>query len=86
MALLPSGNIPSDSIVVDPTIFDQEALASAESLYRWVMHFNSTLNTVATGVAIWLIVWKSPDSMRVYKWYLLNLTVILCCCCSSTHC
>jgi len=78
MLLQPSGGISIDSIEVDPTIYDQEALASAESLYQQIMHFNSTLNTIATAVAVWLIVCQSPDSMRVYKWYLLNLTVTHC--------
>lgn len=43
--------------------------------YALLMHLNSFMNAVSTGLAVYLIVWKSPAAMGNYKWFLLNMTV-----------
>ncbi|KAH7716794.1 hypothetical protein AAVH_15814 [Aphelenchoides avenae] len=52
-------------------IKDDLALAA----YKAFMHFNAISNTVMFVVVVWLLLTKTPDSMRTYRWYLLNMSV-----------
>lgn len=45
--------------------------------YYLLLHSITALNTLVTALSIWIIVQYSPDSMRVYKWFLLNVSVRL---------
>lgn len=43
--------------------------------YKTLMHFNSASNTVLLALVLWLLLRKTPDSMKAYRWYLMNLSV-----------
>ncbi|KAI1694594.1 serpentine type 7TM GPCR chemoreceptor srh domain-containing protein [Ditylenchus destructor] len=42
------------------------------SVYQNCMHINSVFNSVVTAVVIFIILRKTPDSMKTYKWFLIN--------------
>ncbi|KAI1701540.1 serpentine type 7TM GPCR chemoreceptor srh domain-containing protein [Ditylenchus destructor] len=46
-------------------------------IYVWFMRFNAFLATTITILVIYLILKCTPKAMKVYKWFLLNLS--LCC-------
>ncbi|KAI1697783.1 serpentine type 7TM GPCR chemoreceptor srh domain-containing protein [Ditylenchus destructor] len=45
------------------------------TLYSLLLHINTIFNTLSTAFLIFLILKYSPESMSVYKWYLLNMTI-----------
>ncbi|KAI1711856.1 serpentine type 7TM GPCR chemoreceptor srh domain-containing protein [Ditylenchus destructor] len=47
------------------------------SVYTTCMHLNSVFNTVVTVVVVFIMLRKTPESMKTYKWYLINAAV--CC-------
>jgi hypothetical protein len=44
-------------------------------VFQLQLHISSVLDTSANLLAIWLIVTKSPGSMKTYKWFLLNVVI-----------
>ena len=43
--------------------------------FLWKLHGNGVLSLVFTIIAVYMIVFKSPATMKHYKWFLLNITV-----------
>ncbi|KAI1697672.1 serpentine type 7TM GPCR chemoreceptor srh domain-containing protein [Ditylenchus destructor] len=52
-------------------------------LYVWLMRLNFILNTLISVLVIYLIFKHTPKAMKVYKWFLLNLS--LCCYLLDAH-
>lgn len=49
--------------------------AYADPWYFGVLHVNTVLSCFSSAVAFYFIVARSPPSIGVYKWYLLNISV-----------
>ncbi|KAI1700650.1 serpentine type 7TM GPCR chemoreceptor srh domain-containing protein [Ditylenchus destructor] len=47
------------------------------SVYTNIMHINSVFNSVVTVTVIFIMLRKTPESMKTYKWYLIN--AVICC-------
>lgn len=45
------------------------------TVYSVLMHLNSVGSTLSFGISLWLILQKSPQVMRSYKWFLLHVAV-----------
>ncbi|KAI1710026.1 serpentine type 7TM GPCR chemoreceptor srh domain-containing protein [Ditylenchus destructor] len=52
-------------------------------LYVWFMRLNAILDTLISILVIYLIFKHTPKAMKVYKWFLLNLS--LCCYLLDAH-
>ncbi|KAI1703016.1 serpentine type 7TM GPCR chemoreceptor srh domain-containing protein [Ditylenchus destructor] len=43
-------------------------------IYVWFMRFNALLDTLITSLIIYLVFKRTPKEMKIYKWFLLNLS------------
>lgn len=41
------------------------------------MHIDCVISILSTSLAVYLIFYKSPSSMKIYKWYLLNIVIFI---------
>ena len=57
--------------------FSSEEYSSVPTFYEPLLHAITVSNTLVTIISVWVIVWHSPPSMAVYKWFLLNVAVSL---------
>jgi hypothetical protein len=44
-------------------------------IYKLIMHFNGSASLISSGLAIFLIMYKSTRQMAEYKFYLLNIVL-----------
>jgi hypothetical protein len=44
-------------------------------IYKFTMHLNGIASLLSSTLAIYMILYKSPQQMGSYKWYLLNIVV-----------
>lgn len=51
---------------------DEDSVLTA---YKCLMHFNGFSNTLLFGVVMWLLLCKTPETMKAYRWFLVNLSV-----------
>lgn len=60
---------------------EREAIANSAredgilTSYKTLMHFNSVSNTIMLAIVLWLLLKKTPDPMKTYRWYLVNISV-----------
>lgn len=51
----------------------------SKGTFRFVMHINGAFSLFTSILSIYMIIFKSTPQMKVYRWYLINLTVKTCC-------
>ena len=59
------------------TVLPEEFTEGYYDNIRYRNYGNFLVNTIATSIAVWVIVYKSPVAMGTYRWFLLNIAVRL---------
>jgi hypothetical protein len=62
-----------DSQTMMDGIFD----GNLNTIYGWVMDILSIMNTFSTAIVLFMLLKKTPNEMKPYRWFLLNVAVIL---------